>query len=783
MANDDKLNQKIQLVYEKSETFKAVQPQGKAQWLKRLGRKLTFWYVHPFGTAQDEFNEATANALSEAEHRLRDLTEYTERQLAASTQEQRQALLRVQTQQQEKLAELDAKFSESLCIAAPESRAEVGVPPLTALPVVGSDALYQELHTVQNAVNAAQTKEGLERLDEAYTKLLQKSIQEKQQSPAGRKIALVTRKFANGNGMEAVKNEVWDLYRLMKTSSRYQCCIVSIEADDAAYAKQGDVCFVPEKMLAQWMDENDPILLIFCESNLEVLWAGSHCMLMRNSILRMSAENPAQAMGGSKLQEMLHLSDFGVQRYCTASQSSADRMEALGFRRPTVFYPYIDTEKSMFFRRPRAYEKSRFCVGFASSPMGAEQAESRGVPALCELVQQHSDMQFVVLWRDENAVPVPDVLRDAANCELRFGKCDMSQFFSDIDCILIPYANENYNHACSMSAVEGMLMGVPTISTPAAGVSELVSATGLGIVSEDASAASLRRALVQLREDYAAYLGTWRIDKLRNMLSDNSFVRYAEYCAEHAAPYGVVTIFEWDRQLKLENRHLVKGHAALKAYYQREDIAADYTAERFVTYPQNCFDLMERQSAAVLVSHYFGQQREDLRLLDLACGDGRILQTMLILGHCTAGDASPAMLSQVAGRFPDAPLDTMQIDLISDEITGKFDVITIFRFIRHYEYAVRKELWRKLREALTDRGVLLFDVPNLNFEVPNRQRTGWGKYNIYDVFWTKESIRQELADNGLQLDALIPIGQGLYPVPAGYRNEPMTWTAAVRKKF
>lgn len=783
MAKDDKLNQKVKQVHEKAESFQGVQPQGKGKFLKRLGRKLTFWYVHPFGNAQNEFNAATANAMSEVMQRLQEISAETERQFAASAQDQRQAMSRMVAQQQERMSELSAQVSASLCAASPASRIDVGLQPLTTLPSIGSDALYQELHAVQNALNAAQTEQALEKLNESYTTLLQRSIEDKKQTPSGRIIALVTRSFASGNGMEAVKNEVWDLYRLLKSASRYQCCIVSVEPDDTEASVQGDVHYVPDRLLSQWMNEKDPILLIFCDSNVGILSAGGRCMLMRNSILRLSSENPAQGLGGSQMQEMLHLSDFGVQRYCTASKSAADRMEALGFRRPTVFYPYIDTDKAMFCRRPRAYEKDRFCVGFASSPMGEEQSESRGIPALCELVQQCSEMQFVVLWRDETAVPIPEVLQSAKNCEIRTGKCDMTAFYSDIDCILIPYANENYNHACSMSALEGMLMGIPTVSTPAAGVSELVSATGLGLVSEDISASAMKTALGQLRSDYAAYLGTWRIDKLRNLLSGTAFIGFAEYCAEHAAPYGVVTIYEWDRQLKLENKHLVKGHAALKAYYQRQEIAEDYTKERFVTYPQNCFDLMERQSVSVLIDHYFSQQRENLRLLDLACGDGRILQTLLQFGHCTAGDASPAMLTQVAGRFPDTALDTMQIDLISDELSENFDVITIFRFIRHYEYGTRKQLWQKLRNALTDRGVLLFDVPNLNFEVPNRQRTGWGKYNIYDVFWTSESIRRELADNGLMLDALIPVGQGLYPVPAGYRNEPMTWTAAVHKSF
>jgi len=345
--------------------------------------------------------------------------------------------------------------------------------------------------------------------------------------------------------------------------------------------------------------------------------------------------------------------------------------------------------------------------------------------------------------------------------------------------VLIPYADADYNHACSLSAAEGMLMGIPTVCTPAAGVSELVAAAGIGEISADSSAAALAEALRAVRMQYTAYGAAWRLEKLRAMLGGKEFVQYAEYCAEHAAPYGVCTLYEWDRRLKTQNHHLVRGAAALKAYYQRQDVAQQYTQTRFNAYPQSCFDMMERSSVAVLIETLCGGTPADRQLLDLACGNGRILQMLLPLGQCTAGDASPAMLEELKTRFSDAEnLHAEQLDLLSADLTGAYDAITIFRFLRHYEYGVRRTLWARLRAALKDEGVLLFDVPNLMFEIPHRQQTGWEKYPIYDVFWTADSIRKELSDNGLSLEALIPIGEGLYPAADGI---PMTWTAAAKK--
>ena len=799
---------KIRSVRAYQKTFVIAAPNGKYKLVKRLGRKLTFWYVHPFGEAQNQFNEAAANALAavndalnELQTRVDALEQQTARSISDFTKEQRQSLARAQTAQLDALAALRRSQADSLAqsaqeqqiklralsddvdramrAAAPESRPLAGLPPLAALELHPADALQAELQAVRQAADEDGRQLALDTLEQRYAAYLQDTLRAKATAQCSRLMALVCRSFAAGDGMEAIRNEVWDLYRLLKKASRYPVCILSVEPSGSEAAKQGDVCFVPEDALAAWIREQDPALLIFCESTPAILNAGQQCMLLRNSLVRLSAQNPAQKLGGSNMQEMLHLCDYGVQHYCTASASAADTMESLGFRRPAVLYPYIDTEKPLFCRRPRLFDAAQFTVGFASSPMQPEQTDSRGIPALCTLAAQSPDLRFVILWRDPDAVPVPEELAAAENCEIRTGKCDMAAFYSEIDCVLIPYADADYNHACSLSAAEGMLMGIPTVCTPAAGISELVAASGIGEISADCSAEALGAALQTVKTQYAAYGAAWRLQKLRTMLSGKDFVQYAESCAEQAAPYGVCTLYEWDRRLKTKNHHLVRGAAALKAYYQRQDVAKQYTETRFTSYPQSCFDRMERSSAAALIETLCPGTPADRRLLDLACGNGRILQTLLPLGQCTAGDASLAMLDELKQRFADAEnLQIRQLDLLSDALTEQYDAVTIFRFLRHYEYGVRRTLWAKLRGALREDGILLFDVPNLMFEIPHRQQTGWENYPIYDVFWTADSIRKELADNGLALTALVPVGEGLYPAANGI---PMTWTAAAKK--
>lgn len=782
----DVLDKKLRAVKAAKESFQvAPQPFGKLKLAKRLGRKLTYWYVAPFGEKQNQFNDASAELLEALYQRVQEfegeiavIRAESRQRLSDFRKETRQTLSRAHNEEQDAINAVSDDLERSLCIAAPESRSGVGQPPLTKLSVIGTEALFQSFQAVQKARSSAETESALENLSADYRRLLTESLERLTDPKTMKPIAIVCNSFGSGTRMEAIRNEIWDLYTLLRDSGRHPVYIVSIEKSGDETSVSGDVHYVPDECLADWMKQYDPALLVFCESTTAILTAGNQCMLLRNAVLRLSGQNPAQALGGSKMQELLHLCDFGVQHYCVASNRAADIMEQHGFRRPAVMYPYINMKKPMFTRRPRPLDPEHLTVGFASSPMGKEQADARGIPALCELVQQNPDIRFLILWRDAETVSVPEVLQNAENCEIRIGSCDMTAFYGEIDCVLIPYAEENYNHACSLSAVEGMLLGIPAVATPCAGVSELIENCGIGLVAEGTDAAALGKALRNLPVYAAAFQEPWRTEKLRGLLSGKEFVRYVEECITDAVPQGVHTLYEWDRQLKLRNLHLIKGNAQLRAYYQRQDVAEDYDDSRFSAYPQNCFDLMERQSISVLLEHFL-RGRKDPKLLDLASGTGRILRELLPFGDCTSCDASPAMLEQLMAQYGDA--DIRQLDILSDEIEGQYDIITIFRFIRHYEYGTRKMLWNKLRGLLSENGVLMFDVPNARFEIPHRQSNGWGQYQIYDIFWTRSSLEKELADNGLRLAALVPIGQGLYPMPAAYRGEPMTWTAAVTR--
>lgn len=762
-------------------TFQVKPVEGKGKFLKRLGRKLTFWYVEPFGKEQNEFNSLTADALDSLSAeiaaeaaRAQERVAALERQTKAETARLLGELQRQKEMYERRIEALRKSVDRGFAAAAPEGREGAGQSPLCAIETPDVIRL-RGLEQVRNA-SGANAREALENLGREYTALLQREIDTRRRKPENRAIAFVCKEYARGEGMEAIRNELRALFDIVKAGCVNPVLVLSIEPEGSTERTDGDFHFVPEEKLEGWLSREDPVLLVFCESTPAILNTAKQCMLLRDSVIRLTAQNPLQGIGGSMLQELLHLCDHGVQHYLVASEAAADCMEEMGFRRPAVMYPVIDRDDPKLLRRSFA-QKARFTVGFASSPLQEKQSRSRGVDTLGEVIAQNPEISFVVLWRD-SATPCPEGFV-SPNCEVRYGFCDMGEFYGEIDALVIPYSDENYNHACPLSAVEAMLLGIPVVSTPCSGVTELLARTGLGETAAGTDAGAISKALRTVRENPSRYGQEWQGERLRRILSRFPFVSYVRECIEGAPPHGICTLYEWDRRLKTRQKHLIKGHAALRAYYQREEIAEHYTADRFESWPQNAFDLMERQSVAVLARTLTGKITGTREILDLACGDGRILSALLELGNCTAADASDAMLGRVRERFDGKEFQTVKLDLLEDDLPGQYDVITIFRFLRHYEYRVRAKLWAKLREALRGRGVVLFDVPNRRFEIPQRRRTGWENYHIYDVFWSVSDLRAELSDNGLELCALVPIGQGLYS-EAG--DEPMTWTAAARRK-
>lgn len=76
--------------------------------------------------------------------------------------------------------------------------------------------------------------------------------------------------------------------------------------------------------------------------------------------------------------------------------------------------------------------------------------------------------------------------------------------------------------------------------------------------------------------------------------------------------------------------------------------------------------------------------------LDFACGTGRVLKVGYSVFHMGVGvDISPDMLSVAANRVPEATLHCVDVTCTPTAVQGKFDCVTMFRFLLNAEPDLR----------------------------------------------------------------------------------------------
>jgi SAM-dependent methyltransferase len=131
--------------------------------------------------------------------------------------------------------------------------------------------------------------------------------------------------------------------------------------------------------------------------------------------------------------------------------------------------------------------------------------------------------------------------------------------------------------------------------------------------------------------------------------------------------------------------------AAVAAYESKEYGAASYSS--FVWQWQ-------RPVVEQIIKDHQRRRNAPLRLLDFACGTGRVLACVEPLVDSAAGvDISENMVALARAKCRKAQLKVGDILSEPELLQPGYDIITAFRFLLNVEPAIRRAVLRKLREV------------------------------------------------------------------------------------
>jgi SAM-dependent methyltransferase len=140
------------------------------------------------------------------------------------------------------------------------------------------------------------------------------------------------------------------------------------------------------------------------------------------------------------------------------------------------------------------------------------------------------------------------------------------------------------------------------------------------------------------------------------------------------------------------------------ADYESKEYAADSYA--------SCIWKWQRPVLEQIIADFRQKHSGPVRLLDFACGTGRVLSALEDHVDAAEGiDISESMVAVARGKCRRARLQVGDILSQPEVLTGKYDLITAFRFLLNVEPELRATCLRRLRAAVSEpKGLFLVNV-------------------------------------------------------------------------
>lgn len=146
--------------------------------------------------------------------------------------------------------------------------------------------------------------------------------------------------------------------------------------------------------------------------------------------------------------------------------------------------------------------------------------------------------------------------------------------------------------------------------------------------------------------------------------------------------------------------------------FQEPEAVTAYDAKEYGagSYSSFIWDL-QRPVLEQILADFRRTQPGPVRLLDFACGTGRVIASLESLADTAEGiDISENMVAVARNKCRTARLQVGDILSKPEILQKQYDVITSFRFLLNVEPELRSRVLRRLREVLRPDGLLVVNV-------------------------------------------------------------------------
>ncbi len=210
--------------------------------------------------------------------------------------------------------------------------------------------------------------------------------------------------------------------------------------------------------------------------------------------------------------------------------------------------------------------------------------------------------------------------------------------------------------------------------------------------------------------------------------------------------------------------------------FQEPTAVSDYEAKEYGagSYSSFIWDL-QRPVVEKIVKDFRRQRSGPIRLLDFACGTGRVISTLEPLVDTAEGvDISENMVAVARSKCLKAKLKVGDVLLQPELLQPEYDIITSFRFLLNVEPELRAKVLRRLRGVLrSPDGLLVVNVHGNSRSLRHpailwrRWRERSQKTGAMLNEMSPAETKQLLQENGFQI--VRQFGFGMLP-PTFYRT-------------